>query len=70
MFSFITSRLPTSFLPGWLTLETNPLDCLLQGEFYLFSLASILLQAVKCLQRVAGVCYWLQIRCYVTPQDW
>ncbi|XP_030280028.1 transmembrane protein 82 [Sparus aurata] len=31
MFSFITSRLPTSFLPGWLTLETNPLDCLLQG---------------------------------------
>nr|XP_046253548.1 transmembrane protein 82 [Scatophagus argus] len=31
MFSFITSLLPTSFLPGWLTLDTNPLDCLLQG---------------------------------------
>ncbi|XP_073327174.1 transmembrane protein 82 isoform X2 [Pagrus major] len=31
MFSFITSLLPTSFLPEWLTLETNPVDCLLQG---------------------------------------
>ncbi|XP_061591036.1 transmembrane protein 82 [Cololabis saira] len=32
MFSFITSFLPTSyFLPGWLTLDTNPLDGLLQG---------------------------------------
>ncbi|KAM4563499.1 transmembrane protein 82 [Odontesthes bonariensis] len=32
MFSFITSLLPTSyFLPGWLTLDTNPLDGLLQG---------------------------------------
>lgn len=32
MLSFITSFLPTSdFLPGWLTLETNPLDSLLQG---------------------------------------
>lgn len=32
MFSFITSFLPTFFLPGWLTLDTNPLDGLLQGE--------------------------------------
>ncbi|XP_040902144.1 transmembrane protein 82 [Toxotes jaculatrix] len=32
MLSFITSLLPTSyFLPGWLTLDTNPLDSLLQG---------------------------------------
>ncbi|XP_053173435.1 transmembrane protein 82 isoform X2 [Scomber japonicus] len=32
MLSFITSLLPTSYLlPGWLTLETNPLDDLLQG---------------------------------------
>ncbi|XP_072223415.1 transmembrane protein 82 [Leuresthes tenuis] len=32
MFSFITSLLPTSyFLPGWLTLDTNPLNGLLQG---------------------------------------
>ncbi|CAK6955009.1 transmembrane protein 82 isoform X2 [Scomber scombrus] len=32
MLSFITSFLPTSYLlPGWLTLETNPLDDLLQG---------------------------------------
>ncbi|XP_008293483.1 transmembrane protein 82 [Stegastes partitus] len=32
MLSFITSFLPTSyFLPGWLTLDTNPLDSLLQG---------------------------------------
>ncbi|TKS77223.1 Transmembrane protein 82 [Collichthys lucidus] len=32
MLSFITSFLPTSyFLPEWLTLDTNPLDCLLQG---------------------------------------
>ncbi|XP_013865847.1 transmembrane protein 82 [Austrofundulus limnaeus] len=32
MFSFITSFLPTSyFLPGWLTLDANPLDGLLQG---------------------------------------
>ncbi|XP_042265602.1 transmembrane protein 82 isoform X1 [Thunnus maccoyii] len=32
MLSFITSFLPTSyFLPGWLTLDTNPLNHLLQG---------------------------------------
>ncbi|XP_018530676.1 transmembrane protein 82 [Lates calcarifer] len=32
MLSFITSFLPTSyFLPGWLTLDINPLDSLLQG---------------------------------------
>lgn len=32
MFSFITSLIPTSyFLPGWLTLDTNPVDSLLQG---------------------------------------
>ncbi|XP_070824873.1 transmembrane protein 82 [Chaetodon trifascialis] len=31
MLSFITSFLPTSYLPGWLTLDTSPLDCLLQG---------------------------------------
>ncbi|XP_051280235.1 transmembrane protein 82 [Dicentrarchus labrax] len=32
MLSFFTSLLPTSyFLPGWLTLDTNPLDSLLQG---------------------------------------
>lgn len=31
MFSFITSFIPTSFLPGWLTFDTNPLDSLLQG---------------------------------------
>ncbi|KAF3696613.1 Transmembrane protein 82 [Channa argus] len=32
MLSFITSFLPTSyFLPGWLTLETNPVNSLLQG---------------------------------------
>lgn len=34
MFSFITWLLPTSyFLPGWLTLDINPLESLLQGEF-------------------------------------
>lgn len=31
MLSFLTWLLPTSFLPGWLTLDTNPVDCLLQG---------------------------------------
>ncbi|XP_041802367.1 transmembrane protein 82 [Chelmon rostratus] len=31
MLSFITSFLPTSYLPGWMTLDTSPLDCLLQG---------------------------------------
>ncbi|XP_071331435.1 transmembrane protein 82 [Trachinotus anak] len=32
MLSFITSFLPTSYLlPGWLTLDTNPLESLLQG---------------------------------------
>ncbi|KAM7404373.1 hypothetical protein PAMP_011725 [Pampus punctatissimus] len=32
MLSFLTSLLPTSyFLPGWLTLDTNPLNHLLQG---------------------------------------
>ncbi|KAK2851116.1 hypothetical protein Q5P01_007392 [Channa striata] len=32
MLSFITSFLPTSyFLPGWLTLETNPVNSLFQG---------------------------------------
>ncbi|XP_035500445.1 transmembrane protein 82 isoform X1 [Scophthalmus maximus] len=32
MLSFVTSLLPTSyFLPGWLILDTNPLDSLLQG---------------------------------------
>uniref|UniRef100_A0A3P8SQF1 Transmembrane protein 82 n=1 Tax=Amphiprion percula TaxID=161767 RepID=A0A3P8SQF1_AMPPE len=32
MFSFIVSFLPTSyFIPGWLTLDANPLDSLLQG---------------------------------------
>ncbi|XP_054465513.1 transmembrane protein 82 [Anoplopoma fimbria] len=32
MFSFIRSLIPTSyFLPGWLTLDTNPLNSLLQG---------------------------------------
>lgn len=38
MLSFITSLLPTSYLlPGWLTLETNPLDDLLQGELFVHS---------------------------------
>lgn len=32
MLSFVTWMLPTSYLPGWLTLDTNPVDCLLQGE--------------------------------------
>eukprot|EP00066_Takifugu_rubripes_P030302 XP_011619568.1 PREDICTED: transmembrane protein 82 isoform X1 [Takifugu rubripes] len=31
MLSFFTSLLPTSFLPEWLSLEMNPLDCVLQG---------------------------------------
>ncbi|XP_034732482.1 transmembrane protein 82 [Etheostoma cragini] len=32
MLSFITSLIPTSYLlPGWLTLDINPLDSLLQG---------------------------------------
>ncbi|XP_068453976.1 transmembrane protein 82 [Clinocottus analis] len=32
MFSFFTSLIPTSyFLPGWLTLDTNPVNSLLQG---------------------------------------
>ncbi|XP_023263612.1 transmembrane protein 82 [Seriola lalandi dorsalis] len=32
MLSFITSFLPTSYLlPGWFTLDTNPVDSLLQG---------------------------------------
>ncbi|XP_069550148.1 transmembrane protein 82 [Brachyistius frenatus] len=31
MLSFITSFLPTSYLPGWLILDTNPVDGLLQG---------------------------------------
>ncbi|KAM9350310.1 transmembrane protein 82 [Symphorus nematophorus] len=31
MLSFITSFLPTSFLPGWFILDTNPVDCFLQG---------------------------------------
>lgn len=34
MLSFFTSLLPTSFLPGWLSLEMNPLDCVLQGELF------------------------------------
>lgn len=42
MLSFFTSLLPTSFLPEWLSLEMNPLDCALQGEFFssLFSVVS------------------------------
>ncbi|KAM3618240.1 uncharacterized protein V6R79_017823 [Siganus canaliculatus] len=31
MLSFIKSFLPTSYLPEFLTLDTNPVDCLLQG---------------------------------------
>lgn len=34
MLSFFTSLLPTSFLPEWLSLEMNPLDCVLQGELF------------------------------------
>ncbi|XP_028309200.1 transmembrane protein 82 [Gouania willdenowi] len=31
MFSFITSFLPTSIIPGWLSLDTDPVDSLLKG---------------------------------------
>lgn len=31
MLSFFTLLLPTSFLPEWLSLDMNPLDCVLQG---------------------------------------
>ncbi|XP_047447746.1 transmembrane protein 82 isoform X2 [Mugil cephalus] len=31
MFSFIISFLPTSYIPGWLALDTNPLNSFLQG---------------------------------------
>ncbi|XP_068607124.1 transmembrane protein 82 [Brachionichthys hirsutus] len=31
MLSFIASLLPTRFLPGWLSLESNPMHCLLQA---------------------------------------
>lgn len=54
MLSFITSLFPTSyFLPGWLTLDTNPLDSLLQGELLVhsFSLTSTLLQALSTLYK-------------------
>ncbi|XP_056278594.1 transmembrane protein 82 [Pseudoliparis swirei] len=31
MFSFITSFIPTSYIPEWFTLDANPVTCLLQG---------------------------------------
>lgn len=38
MLSLITSFLPS--LPGWLTLDANPLDSLLQGEMFVSFLAT------------------------------
>lgn len=61
MLSFFTSLLPTTFLSEWLTLDANPVDCLLQGEF----LASLLSVVSHCswlfleYVYVAEVCYCL-----------
>lgn len=69
MLSFITSLLPTSyFLPGWLTLDTNPLDSLLQGEHRVHSVSRLseLLQAVFKLHRWLECVLVMQNQCYVT----
>lgn len=61
MLSFFTSLLPTSFLPEWLSLEMNPLDCVLQGEpqTCLFPAASTWLPTISlwiCLHDVSMSC--------------
>jgi len=40
MFSFITSFIPTSYIPEWFTLDANPVTCLLQGELFILTLTS------------------------------
>lgn len=63
MFSFITSLLPTSyFLPGWLTLETNPLNSLLQGELLVLQFSLLL----NCLGSWCVLLFVLKVQFSVT----
>lgn len=65
MLSFITSLLPTYFLPEWLALDTNPVDSLLQGELLIHSF-SVTSRAEKAFFYLTiYVCLFLWLACII-----